>query len=150
MSVTADQLSKLGVRVKDFNGIVQEQLRVTDDALRRAERSWGRNVVIQDLPTSFPCPGLDKRAVQRIVYSAVIHSLKARGFIVRILLEPERTACIIEWVTDLDEAEVKSMDRCVRDARISSEDLAKYLDGVAPAGRGGEYASPRPAAQGEK
>src|SRR5579863_3814221 len=102
MSVTAKKLSKSGARGKEMDAIIREQLQIIDDRLTRAERTWGRNVVSHDLPTNLAMPGLDKRDAQRIVYCAIVRSLTARGFEVRLLLEEDRSAVYMAWVTDLD------------------------------------------------
>ena len=137
MSVTAKQLSKSGAKGKDLDGIVREQLLIIDDHLQRADRTWGRNVIAHDLPTSFSFPGLEKRDAQRIIYATIIRSLRERGFSVRLLLEVEHTVLYIEWVTDLNAEEVDAMNCLIRQVRITSEEVEAYLapDRIAPQGQ---------------
>ena len=134
MSVTAQQLSKSGAKGKELDAIVREQLLIIDDRLQRAERTWGRNIVSQDLPTNFVLPGLEKRDAQRIIYTAVVRSLQERGFKVRLLLDSDITTVYLEWVTDLNSTEVDAMNRLIRTVRIGPDDLEAYLDrrGEAP------------------
>lgn len=127
MSVTAKQLSKSGAKGKDLDAVVREQLLIIDDRLQRADRSWGRNVVSQDLPTNFAFPGLEKKDAQRIIYTAIVRSLQERGFSVRLLLEPERTTIFLEWVTDLNSEEIDAMNRLIRTVRIGADEVDAYL-----------------------
>lgn len=109
-----------------------------DDKLLRAERTWGRNVCAFELPVGLALPGLEKKDCQRIVYSAVLRSLKDRGFGVRILLEPDRTLLYLEWVTDVNRAEVDAMNRLIRGAAIQREEVESFLSrtGGPPPGPG--------------
>lgn len=137
MSVTAKQLSKSGAKGKDLDAIVREQVLIIDDRLQRADRTWGRNLISQDLPTNFTFPGLEKKDAQRIIYSAIVRSLQERGFGVRLLLDPDRTTIFLEWVTDLNSEEIDAMNSLIRTVRISAEELEAFLarDDGAPAER---------------
>lgn len=127
MSITAKYLSKSGVKGKDLDGIVREQLLIIDDKLQKADRTWGRNIVSQDLPTTFTLSGLEKKSAQLIIYTAIVRSLKERGFYVRLLLEEHRTTIFIEWVTDLNGEEIKAMNNLISSVRISSRELDSFL-----------------------
>jgi hypothetical protein len=127
MSVTAQQLSKSGARGKDLDAVVQEQLRIIDDRLLRAERCWGRNVVRYDLPQTLSLPGLEKKDGQRLMYSMIIKSLESRGFEVRILLETDDSVLFIAWMTDLDKKEVEAMNALIRAKRIYQADVKKFI-----------------------
>lgn len=127
MSITAKYLSKSGVKGKDLDGIVREQLLIIDDKLQKADRTWGRNIVSQDLPTTFTLSGLEKKSAQLIIYTAIVRSLKERGFYVRLLLEEHRTTIFIEWVTDLNGEEIKAMNNLISSVRISSRELDNFL-----------------------
>jgi hypothetical protein len=127
MSVTAKQLSKSGAKGKDLDSIVREQLLIIDDRLQRADRTWGRNIISQDLPTNFTFAGLEKKDAQRIIYTAIVRSLQERGFSVRLLLDPDRTTCFLEWVTDLNSEEVHAMNRLIRQVRIGADQVEEFL-----------------------
>jgi hypothetical protein len=127
MSVTAKQLSKSGARGKDLDSMVGDQLRLIDDKLLHADRTWGRNIVSHDIPVALSLPGLDKKDAQRIVYSAILRSLDKRGFEVRILLEQDHTTVHIAWMTDLDVEEVEAMNALIRSKRIQREGLDDFL-----------------------
>jgi len=136
MAVTAKQLSKSGARGRELDLIVREHLQIIDDRLLHSERSWGRNTLMYDLPVIFALPGLDKRDAQRIVYSAILRSLDKRGFETRILLEPDRTALCIAWMTDLDVDEVEAMSALIRAKRVAGPDLEPFFaHGALPAPR---------------
>jgi hypothetical protein len=134
MAITAKRLSQSGARGRELESIVREHLQIIDDKLLRAERTWGRNTLVHDLPVTFGLPGLDKRDAQRIVYSSILRSLDRRGFETRILLEPERTAVCIAWMTDLDSQEVEAMSAFIRAKRVSSDALGPFVaHGALPA-----------------
>ena len=46
-----------------------------DDKMLHSDKSWGRNVITHDLPTSFIFPGLEKKDAQRMIYSQILKSL---------------------------------------------------------------------------
>ena len=128
MAVTAKRLSQSGARGRELEAIVREHLQIIDDKLLRAERAWGRNTLIHDLPVTFALPGLDKRDAQRIVYSSILRSLDKRGFETRILLEDDRTAVVVAWMTDLDSQEVEAMSALIRAKRVSSVGLSPFIE----------------------
>jgi len=134
MSVTVRQLSKSGAKGKELDALVREQLLMIDDKLLRADRTWGRNVVMHELPVGYALPGLEKTDGQRIVYSSILRSLMERGFGVRILLESERTLLYLEWVTDINREEIDAMNRLIRSASIRREEVDSFLsrDAAAP------------------
>jgi hypothetical protein len=138
MAVTAHQLGRAGQR-NDLGEIVREQLEIIDDRLRRADRVWGRNQVLCDLPTVFDAPGLDRQTAQRIVYSSILQSLERRGFAAHIVLDPDQTTVVIVWTTALDPKEVAAMDAVIGRARIDRRDVARV------AGRSTRPPPPRPA-----
>ena len=127
MSVSAKQLSKSGAKGKDLEGVVREQLAIIDDRLLKKDRTWGRNILSYELPTNFVFPGLDKKSAQRIIYCAIIRSLIDRGFGVRILLEEGQTLVFVEWVTDLNKAEVDAMNDLIRKTKIERKNLKQFL-----------------------
>ena len=111
MSVTAEKLSKTGARGKDLQVIIKEHLRIIDDKLCRAEKSWGKNIVTYDLPTLFGIPGLTKTDAQLIIYSAILRSLRDRGF--ELGLNLEKSILYIVWMTDLNHEEMTAMKKLV-------------------------------------
>jgi hypothetical protein len=147
MSVTAKQLSKSGARGKDLDGVVRDHLQIIDDKLLRAVRSWGRNVVVHDLPTVMSLPGLDKKDAQRIVYSTILRSLDQRGFETRILLEADTTKVFIIWTTDLDVEEIEAMNKLIRAKRVQRDQVEAFIQRGAP--RGAATGQDRGAATGQ-
>ena len=127
MSITAKQLSKSGAKGKDLDTIIRDQLIIIDDSLQRADRTWGRNVIAQTLPTNFSLPGLKKKDAQRIIYATIIKNLFSRGFNVRILLEAERTTLFLEWVTGLNSEEIDTMNNLIRRVRIAPGEVEGFL-----------------------
>lgn len=135
MSVTAKQLAHTGAQGKEIDAIVHDQIKVIDDRLLHAPRTWGRNILSYEMPTSFPSIlGLEKVNAQRIVYTSVIKSLDKRGFEVRVLLEQDRTTLFIAWVTDLSAEEVEAMNSLIVSKKIRRDQLDGFLrQGGAPA-----------------
>lgn len=133
MSLTAEQLSKSGARSSDLDGIIKDQLLIIDKGLQQQEKSWGRNVYACDLITNIALPGMDKKDAQRIIYAAIVRSLQERGFRVRLLLEPEQTVIYIEWISNLDPAEIRAMTNVIKAVRIAAKDVEPYLKNTPPA-----------------
>lgn len=126
MSVTAKQLSQSGVRRKDIDTIVREQLQIIDDRLLRSERSWGRNVATVEVPSNFNIPGLKRQDGQRLVYSTIIRSLAGRGFDVGIQMDKDRTTLYIAWDASLNQEEIDAMNKLISDHRLMAEDVASF------------------------
>jgi hypothetical protein len=126
MSLKADQLSKSGAKGKDIDILVREHLQIIDDKLLRADRVWGRNVIQYELPLHFSIPGLEKRDGQRIIYSAILCSLKERGFDVRISMTPQRTIIFIAWVTDLDARDIVAMNNLLQRHSIAEDKISTF------------------------
>jgi hypothetical protein len=129
MSITADKLSATGSRGRELDAVVRDVLVRIDDALVRADRVWGRNVVTHELESNYNIPGLGKKAAQRVIYSTVVRSLRERGFTVRLVLEPDRSRLLIEWVTDLSDKEIDAMNRLIREVRLEASEVSSYLAG---------------------
>lgn len=147
MSVTAKQLSQSGVRRKDIDTIVREQLQIVDDRLLRSERSWGRNVIPVEIPSNFNILGLKRQDGQRLVYSTIIRSLANRGFDVGIHMDKDRTTLYIAWDANLNQEEIDAMNKLIGDHRLMAEDIAGFRQpraekGKAPA-RDSGAAAPR-------
>ena len=115
MSVTAKKLSKSGAKGKNLDGIVREQLQIIDAKLLQHERMWGWNVIVYELPSSFPgAIGLERKEAQRIVYSSILKSIKNRGFMVKLFLTTKESLLYIGWETDLDPEEAEAMTELIR------------------------------------
>lgn len=126
MSVTVDKLKKMGLRRTDLDATIREQLLLIDERLLQlAGRAYGQNVLAYELPVTLVAPNIDRKTAQQIVYSAIIQSLKERGFDVRILLEEKCTILYIKWVTDIDPVELNAMDRLIREAQVVPADADK-------------------------
>ena len=147
MSVTAKHLKKSGARGKDLDAVVREHLRIIDEKLLKADRTWGRNVVSHDLPPVPSLPGLDKKNAERIVYSAILRSLETRGFDARLLLEPDNTTVYISWTTELAPTEVEAMNALIRARRIQPEALEDFVRRDGPSPRSGPGPGPEPSAR---
>ena len=165
MSVTAKQLSQSGVRRKDIDTLVREQLQIIDDRLLRAERSWGRNVTPIELPSNFAIPGLRRQDGQRLVYSTIIRSLANRGFDVGIQMEKDRTTLYVAWDSNLNQEEIDALNKLISDHRLMAGDVPGFRlpraekgrpaaqPAAAPAGgpsRAGEDRAPPPPSAAEK
>lgn len=129
MAVTTKSLSKLSSKTKELESIIREHLQIIDDKLLHSDKSWGRNLITHDLPTSFVFPGLEKKDAQRMIYSNIIKSLEHRGFEVKILLEAERTILYIRWTCDQDTHELDTMNSIIRDSRIQTSEIESFIAG---------------------
>ncbi len=123
MSVTVKQLRQSGAKGRYLNASVHELLLYIDEKLLCANREWGRNVVPVELPTIYGFPGLEKRDAQRIIYTAIIRSLKERGFGVKLLLESDKTVLYIQWDIELAANEVTAMNQLIQQVRIAPEEI---------------------------
>jgi hypothetical protein len=127
MSLTVAQLNLMAARPADLEAVVKEQLRVIDDKLGRAEKSWGECNVDHELPTAFPLRGLAKADSQLLVYNGVIESLEGRGFTVGLDLG-EPSMLHISWVTRLDQAETEAYQRRIKKAQGVARDMRLRRD----------------------
>lgn len=128
MSVTAEQLNRqTSAKCSGLERVIRENLRAIDEALQAHPGTWGRNVVCYDLPYVIVVPGLNLQDAQRVVYSTIIVNLEGRGFGVRLLLDGERNRLYVEWVSDINDEEVKNMNRILKRTRIYPDDLDGYL-----------------------
>jgi hypothetical protein len=133
-AITAAHLSKTGARGKEIDAIIREQVTIIDDKLQHAPRAWGRNVVLHDLPQTFPIPGLEKIDTQRIVYSALLRNYDSRGFETKIVLDDTTTLCLA-WMTDLDTEEVEAMNATIRAMRIPRSNMNAFIKQASSAPR---------------
>ena len=127
MSVTVQNLNRAGAKGKLLDGIVREQLTIIDDKLTRADRTWGRNVVVHDLPTCISLPGLEKKDAQRILYSMIIRSLEKRKFEVRIVLADDVSTLYIAWTTNLAGEEVEAMNDLIGKRMITKDEIKSFV-----------------------
>lgn len=129
MSLKVEQLRKLGSKVSGAKGVVLDQLRLIDDKISHSEKTWGRNIVICDLPTDIVIPGLEKRDSQRIIYSEIINSLQNRGFDVRIFICESRTRLFVAWTSDLSKDDEERMNKIIAKVRLKDqEEVNDFID----------------------
>ncbi len=138
MSVKASDLSKSGAKGKALDDFVREQLIILDERLQKSDRTWGTNVVEYDLPTVLNLPGLAQIDSQKILYVTIIKGLKDRGFTVRLSLTKARSTLFVEWVTDIEEAEVVvifplhvAVGVVLRDTRIEAHSAGGVVEAEA-------------------
>ena len=130
MAVTTKNLSKLSSKTKELESIIREHLQIIDDKLLHSDKSWGRNLITHDLPTSFVFPGLEKKDAQRMIYSKILKSLEKRGFEVKILLETDRTILYIIWTSEYNPEELESMNSIIKSSRIQVADVEAFVAGL--------------------
>jgi hypothetical protein len=135
MAVTARRLSQSGARGRDLDVLVREQLEVIDGKLLRHPTIWGVNIVSYELPTALPVGGLDRRSAQLVVYSAIIRSLKQRGFepaleiVTSTPTSPGKVTLHIRWVTLLASTELRATDEFIRGHRLTAAARADFFAG---------------------
>jgi hypothetical protein len=125
--ITPKRLSKTGARGKDLDGVIREQVQIIDDKLLRSEKTWGRNVVSQDLPEFIMVPGLEKKDAQRIVYSALIREYDKRGFETAIVIDDHQSTLYLAYMTDLDSEEVEAMNSLIKSRRVPREKIGDWM-----------------------
>ena len=130
MSITTKYLSKLSAKTKELDGIVREHLQIIDDKMLHSDKSWGRNVITHDLPTSFIFPGLEKKDAQRMIYSQILKSLTKRGFETKILLETDRTILYIIWTSEYNTEELSLMNSIIKSNRIQISEVEAFISGT--------------------
>ena len=130
MSITTKYLSKLSSKTKELQGIIREHLQIIDDKLLHSDKSWGRNVITHDLPTSFVFPGLEKKDAQRMIYSQILKSLEKRGFETKILLDNDRTILYIIWTCEYNPEELDDMNSIIKSNRIQIADVEAFVAGA--------------------
>lgn len=144
MSITAEKLKKSGAKGQHITLVVDEQLRLIDDKLQKHERVWGLNVVPYDIPVVFSSLGLERKVAQMIIYATVIRSLESRGFGVALVFHerPERAELLITWVTDIDEDEVRSMNKLIKRVVVRPNKVEEHLEKMRAATRPRNTAAP--------
>ena len=121
MSITAGQLSKVGVHKKEIESIVVEQLQIIDDKLIKSEKTFGKNKIEHNLPININISGLEKKNAQRIIYSTILRSLEKRGFNTNLILEDNKTVLIVKWKTDFSNKEIEAMNELLKSRIIKRE-----------------------------
>ncbi len=127
MAIPVSQLNKSGTKKDIFNVIIKEQLQIIDDKLLQFPKSWGRNVMIHEIPMISSIGGLEKKDVQRILYSTLIQSLSKRGFDVKISLKDNSSMLYIAWTTTLSNEEVEQMNKIIKHAVIKDEEIPSFV-----------------------
>lgn len=128
MSVTVKQITDLCMKNKDIETIIKEQLQIIDNKLLHSEKIWGSNCIIHSLPTTvIGITGLDRKDVQRIIYSSIICSLNNRGFTTKIVLDDVYSVLYICWTTELDRISINTMNSIIKNNRISKEELNNII-----------------------
>lgn len=123
MSLTAKQLSVVA-GIGQLKIVVSEQLRLIDEALIRADKTWGLLTVTYELPTIFEIANTKPLDAQMYVYSAIIQSLKKRGFIVNIRLGPE-CFLLIKFEVGFPKEELAEQRAIIKQALLQSESSQK-------------------------
>ena len=149
MSVEASKVARSGARGKELDGLIRQHFDLIDDKLLRAERTWGRNVVMYELPMALQLPGLDRAGMELILFSRLIERYVELKYEVGISLRSDTPSCqYLAWMTDLDKAEVDKMTEMVRSHVLKDEaEVEKFIGpaGAAGIGRSDRRTAPRPA-----
>lgn len=116
--VTAEKMSKRGFKPVVVNSIVRNQIMLIDAKLRKAEKSWGKNVLIHVLPSDFDIPGLTKEKSQKLIYSQIITKCEDAGYKVRITFNEKKnkTVLALVWESEISEEVLTTMDSIIERA----------------------------------
>lgn len=113
--ITARELGRTSAKGADMKALIQEQLRVLDEALVNAKNQLGETSLTYNLPQVPQVRGLSVGDTQRVLYASIIQSLVQRGFKnVYIEFQPKRTFLYIEWESTLDREELESINLIIR------------------------------------
>jgi len=126
--LTASKLSRLSVKIKELDIIIKEHLFIIDDKMLKSDKSWGRNVIVHELPTTFIIPGVERKDAQRLIYSAVLKNLEKRGFEAKILLENNKTLLYIAWVGEYSKEEFDDMNKIIIKNRIMPDQIDNFVN----------------------
>ena len=126
--ITVSQLSKSSLRAKELTNIIKEHLFIIDDKILKSNKTWGRNVIVHELPTTFVnISGADRSDIQRLLYSAILKNLEKRGFETKILLDVSKTVLYIAWVTEYSREDIDNMNIIIQKNRISPKDVDTFM-----------------------
>ena len=132
MSLTADKLTRSTSSGRNLTAIVNEQIAIINEKIIKHDKSWGRNVIIHDLPTNISLPGITKQEAQLLLYSSIIRNLLNRKFDVKIRLEDQFTSIYVAWTIEFHQSELETMRDLIKSSMIKPEDVNKFLNGTLP------------------
>jgi len=127
--ITVAKLSKSLLKAKELENIIKEHLFIIDEKLLKSNKTWGRNVIIHELPTTFNIAGADRLDIQRLVYSAILKNLEKRGFQTKILLDVEKTVIYIAWNCEYTKDDLTHMDSIIKSNRIHPNNIDNFISG---------------------
>ena len=137
MSLQAKTLCAAGASAHLIRDLVRDQRVVIDAKLSAAPKKWGRNVVAHDLPMTFNIPGLERKDAQRLVYSALVLDLDARGFATMLCPTDTYATLYIAFDVNFGVGEVSAMDALLAARTLPPTRIAEWIAGRGPAGAAG-------------
>ena len=111
MSITAKQMKKTNSFINDIELIVKEQLAIIDNKLLKSTRCWGKNMIIHELSITYILVGVEKKDLQKVVYTEIIKSLENRGFETALKLTNESAFLYIRWSSEFNSEEIEEMNK---------------------------------------
>lgn len=127
--ITVSQLTKTALKSKEVENLIKEQLFIIDEKLVKTGKSWGRNVIIHELPTIFThISSGDRIDIQRLMYSTILKNLEKRGFDVKISLNENKTILYIAWICEYSKDDIEVMDTIIKNKIISAEKINSFMD----------------------
>ena len=116
--ITAERMSKKGFKPMQINSIVKNQIMIIDTKLRKADKSWGKNVLTHVLPSDFDIPGLSKEKSQKLIYSQIITKCEDAGYKVRIAFNKNKNKNVLAlvWESEISEEDMNTMDSVIERA----------------------------------
>ena len=118
MSVTSHQLCNASTKRKDVDYIIKTQLDIIDELLLNSDKCWGDHNIVYTLPNTFVLTGLNRKSIERIVYSTIILSLQKRGFKIVLDLLPDQSVIHIMWTTEISQIEIDAQNKILKDVII--------------------------------
>jgi hypothetical protein len=127
--ITVSQLTKSALKSKEVENMIKEQLFIIDEKLLKTKKSWGRNVITHELPTTFTHISTgDRIDIQRFMYSTILQNLQKRGFDIKISLNPDTTILYIAWICEYSKSEMENMDSIIKKNVISSDNINSFIN----------------------
>jgi hypothetical protein len=127
--ITVTKLSKSLLKAKELDNVIKEQLFIIDDKLLKSNKTWGRNVITHDLPTTFTLIGADRRDIQRLIYSSILKHLEKRGFETKLLLNQDVAILYIAWDCEYKQEDLDNMDSIIKQNMIHPNNIDDFING---------------------
>uniref|UniRef100_A0A6C0LLL4 Uncharacterized protein n=1 Tax=viral metagenome TaxID=1070528 RepID=A0A6C0LLL4_9ZZZZ len=116
--VTVSQISRSVLAGTTLNDIVREQLFIIDKKIIAIKKNIGENVLVYNLPVTFPNLQSERTDSRIIIYTHILKSLEKRGFEVKIKLSESQAIVTIKWTIGLSNEDLSTMERYLTEKSV--------------------------------